>query len=134
MIGDTDFFIDLMHPRLTHHARALAKAEELEATGVRVAMTAMTRFELAAGAEQSVDSLDERRRVLELIREYTTYGFDGPTADRAGALFGSLRARGDPLEALDVMIAAIALERREPLLTRNRRHFARVEGLVLESY
>ncbi len=32
------------------------------------------------------------------------------------------------------MIAAIALERVEPLLTRNAREFSRVQGLTLETY
>ena len=49
MIGDTDFFVDLMRQRSAHHARAVAKIPELESRGIRIAMTAVTRFELASG-------------------------------------------------------------------------------------
>ncbi len=30
MIGDTDFFIDLMHPRNAKHEAAVAKAREMD--------------------------------------------------------------------------------------------------------
>ena len=134
MIGDTDFFIDLAHPGRPHHARAAAKARDLEGRGIHIAMTAITRFELATGVEQFVRPEEERERVQSLLRSYPTHSLDGPAADRAGAIHGSLRKRGDVLGTADALIAAIALESREPLLTRNRKDFVLVPGLVLEAY
>lgn len=38
------------------------------------------------------------------------------------------------IDAIDSMIAAIALLENEPLLTRNTKHFTRIKGLRVESY
>jgi len=134
MIGDTDFFVDLMRQRSAHHASAVAKVPELESRGVRIAMTAVTRFELASGIAGSLEPARERQRVLRAIGSFHTYPLDGPSGDRAGAIYGALRARGVGIGAADAMIAGIALENREPLLTRNLADFGRVEGLVLDTY
>jgi len=134
MIGDTDFFIDLMRRRSAHHAKALAKIRELEGRGLRIAMTAVTRFELAFGIVGSLEPARERERVLRAVESYPTYPLDGPSADRAGAVHGTLRARGTGIGPVDALIAGIALENGEPLLTRNLADFRRIEGLVLDTY
>ncbi len=134
MIGDTDFFIDLMRRRSPHHAAAVEKVRALEGRGVRIAMTAITRFELSAGIEGSASPEGERRKVLRAVGAYPAFPFDGPSADRAGAIHGALRGRGVRIPADDAMIAGIALENREPVLTRDAGHFRRVEGLAVEPY
>jgi predicted nucleic acid-binding protein len=134
MIGDTDFFVDLMRRGRPYYERAVAKATELEERQVRLALTTPTRFELFVGVHRSIDSEAERARVGRLLRAYPTYSLDGRAADRAGAIAGTLRAQGRPLGAVDTLIAGIALENREELLTRNARDFARVEGLTTHAY
>ena len=134
MIGDTDFFIDLMHEGLDRHEAAVAKGLDLEARGVRIAMTAVTRFELAAGVARLIRPGAEERRTIELLRQVPTYALDGDSADRGGALFASLSVRGRRIGMADAMIAGIALTRGEGVLTRNIREFRRVEGLPLATY
>ncbi len=72
--------------------------------------------------------------VQALVAAYPTYPLDGTSADRAGTIHGSLRAKGAGIGILDAMTAAIALERGEELLTRNRREFSRVDGLNVVTY
>lgn len=134
MIADTDFFIDVMRSRRQHHRAAVHKMEELEAGGVKIGMTAVTRFELSSGIQQFVRPDEERSRVLRLVRAYPAYPVEGEDADRAGEIHGSLMAAGTPIGVADALIAATALSRGETLLTRNRKHFARVPGLRIEGY
>ena len=134
MIGDTDLFIDLMHRRRPGHAPAVARIRELEGRGMRIGMAAITRLELASGAEQYVRPAEERERVLRVIRAFPAFPIDGPVADRAGSLLGSLRSRGVVLDIPDVLIAAVALAQHEPVLTRNRKDFERIPGVVVETY
>ncbi len=134
MIGDTDLFIDLMRRRSAHHAPAVEKVRALEGSGIRVAMTAITRFELSAGIEGSTAPERERRKVLRAVEAFPALSLDGRSADRAGTLHGALRARGVGIQAAEAMIAGIALENREPLLTRNLADFRRVDGLTVETY
>ncbi len=134
MIGDTDFFVDLMRRRSAYHTRAIAKVRAVEGRGARIAMTAVTRFELASGIAGSSQPGREREKVLRAIEAFPTYPLDGPSGDRAGRIHGALRARGKGIGAADALIAGIALENREPLLTRNLSEFRRIEGLALETY
>jgi len=134
MIGDTDFFIDLMHPRSAKHEAAVAKARELDTLGVRIAMTAVTRFELAAGVERFVKPDAERGRIKALLAAHSTYELDGNAADLAGSIYGSLQSKGITVGVADCLIAATALASGQELLTRNRKDFNRIEGLSVVSY
>lgn len=134
MIGDTDFFIDLMHPRRQFHDRAAEKAQDLADREVRLGMTAVTRFELATGIQQAARREEEREAVHRLLQAYPTHPLEGAAADQGGRIHGSLQAQGTPVGVMDVLIAAVAFARGEPLLTRNRRDFGRIPGLALETY
>jgi tRNA(fMet)-specific endonuclease VapC len=55
-------------------------------------------------------------------------------ADVYACIVRALRSRGKLIGANDLWIAAAALERNWPLVTRNTAEFARVSGLQLRSY
>ncbi len=61
-----------------------------------------------------------------------------PFDEKATWVYGELRAElerlGQPIGALDTMIAAHALSRDAILVTNNTREFSRVEGLRLENW
>jgi len=55
-------------------------------------------------------------------------------AVRAGDILGALERRGEPIGIEDVLIAATALEHGLTVVTRNSKHFSRIEGLLAESW
>ena len=52
----------------------------------------------------------------------------------AGDLLAVLEKRGEPIGVEDVWIAATALVRGLKVVTRNVRHFSRIDGLAVESW
>jgi predicted nucleic acid-binding protein len=52
----------------------------------------------------------------------------------AGECSANLSADGTPIEIEDVMIAAIARQRNEPILTGNPTHFERIDHIEVETY
>ncbi len=68
------------------------------------------------------------RRLLEGIR---VFGINRAVARRFALICGQLRAGGQLIPQPDLFIAAMALEHRMSLLTRNQRHFLGVPGLRL---
>jgi len=50
-----------------------------------------------------------------------------------GAIRAALEAKGRPIGAMDLLIAAHAIQMRAALATRNRDEFKRVEGPRIES-
>jgi len=55
-------------------------------------------------------------------------------ARHAGFMHGQLIKQGKMIGAIDCMIAAIALEHRKPVLTRNIKDFSKIEGLKVLTY
>jgi hypothetical protein len=60
--------------------------------------------------------------------------FEKSTARIFGMVVGDLEKQGLPISDMDALIASVALEHDELLVTRNVRHFERVRGLRVESY
>jgi len=54
-----------------------------------------------------------------------------PLSDSITARYSDLRRRHPSLEKADALIAATALVKRLPLMTRNKRHFRIINGLTL---
>ncbi len=68
------------------------------------------------------------RRLLEALQ---TLSLDEAAADQAARIRRSLAREGEGIGMADSLIAGIVLANGASLLTRNRQHFARVEGLSL---
>jgi len=95
----------------------------------RLATTSINRFELLAGARTP----DEAAKLRTFLRPLAVLPFDREAADRAADASADLRRQGTPLSMADLAIAGICLELGASLLTRNRRHFERIDGLRLEA-
>ena len=130
MLADTTFLIDLMKS----DSKALAKAEELETAAIPVLVGAPTIFELYVGVGLSVRSAEEREKVLEVLKSLTHLPLDQAAASRAGLIYSQRSREGVQMDPEDAMLAGIAVENHETLLTRNKRHFAGIPELKLEAY
>jgi len=130
LLADTTFLIDVMKA----DEKALAKTHELEAASALVMVGAPTIFELYVGVGLSVRSDEERDKVLEVLRSLTQLPLDQLSATRGGLIYAQRSREGADMDPEDAMLAGIAVENHETLLTRNRKHFAGIVDLKLESY
>lgn len=122
IVADTDVLIDFLAGREPAAGRV---AIELESS--TFGTTAVTRFELLAGArDRTAENL--LRRLLDSL---TTLPLDRESADHAEGVRRSLEQRGQSIGMADSLIAGIVLAHDGVLLTRNRKHFERVEALKL---
>jgi tRNA(fMet)-specific endonuclease VapC len=123
IVLDTDVLIDILageEPWATWFGERLPSR--------RLATTSINRFELLAGAR----SPDEAERLRIFLRPLAVLSIDREAADMAAEAASRLRSEGQPLPMADLAIAGICLDLGASLLTRNRRHFGRIEGLRLE--
>lgn len=124
IVADTDVLIDYLADRGKAADRV---AIELESRSFGT--TSVTRFEMLAGArDRTAENLI--RRLLDAL---PTLPLDRDSADRAAAVRRDLEDRGEGIGMGDSLIAGIVLAHDGILLTRNRRHFERVEKLKLAS-
>lgn len=128
MILDTSFIIDF----LRNNPPAVAKFQELYRRGVPITTTSINIFELYRGfnATQNVRVI----KAYSFLDNISIYLLDISSAKRAGSIAEQLDRNGEPIEPEDAMISAIALEHSEQILTKNVKHFSRVENLVVETY
>ena len=89
--------------------------------------------ELAYGVAKSQSA--RNRSALEMfLAPLEVLPFDQAAVWAYGELRASLEREGQPIGALNTMIAAHALSLDAPLATNNPREFARVPGLRLENW
>lgn len=121
IVADTDVLIDFLR------GKGSAERVALELGTGAFATTAMTAFELSAGAfstkqRQGVDTLLAAMKILPFTEE---------DALLAAGIRQELEAKGEEIGMADSMIAAICKSHGSILLTRNRKHFERIDGLQL---
>ena len=130
MMADTSFLIDLMKG----DAAAKAMAERLVGESTPMMVGTPTIFELYVGVGLSSKSPEEREKVLDALRSLIQLPLDAASATRAGAIYAQRMKESSPIDTEDAMLAGIALENQESVLTRNVKHFSGIAGLKVEGY
>ena len=110
-----------------------ATAELLEALEGRapLAVTAITVHELVQGAYRAERVERELSIIRRMLQAFDVLEYNGAAGWIAGRLAAQLLKQGRPIGDLDTMIAATTMAHSAQLVTRNMKHFERVEGLVL---
>lgn len=108
-------------------------ARLLEHRPSELCLSSITVAELRYGADRR-----RSRRLHRLIDDFlaplAVAPFDVTAADRFGVVAAGLARRGTPIGGFDALIAAHALALSLTLVTRNAKHFGRVEGLKSVSW
>lgn len=130
MIEDTSFIIDVL--RGDKDARARLDAIERNRTPEKVA--SITVLELYEGLAQIGLPADRTQAIMDVLDSKHIVDGTEDIMRTAGDLSGTLYATGEAIDREDYIIAATALRRDEPVLTRNGEHFSRVEGLEVATY
>jgi len=126
MILDTSFLIDLMNG----DEQTVKKLRELEENGENQSTTAVTLFELWSGIHQSELPERERQKVIEVTGDRVVHNLEPESGKEAGKIDGKLVKEGKTVDPEDAMIAAIAIENGETVLTGNRKHFKRISEVT----
>ncbi len=113
---DTDVFIDYLN---TGFLRAIFESKDFE-----IYYSVVTRKELLSkrGLKEA-----ERQAILFTLKQHRII----PLNNRITTRYSELRRKYPFLEKEDALIAATALVRSLPLLTRNWKHYKAIEGLIL---
>ena len=83
-------------------------------------------FEVLAGLNAS-----NKKCLMELLRKVVCLSFDVRIAEIAADLSRMLRKSRIQVVSSDLFVAATAIAHGLPLATLNRKHFERIEGLIL---
>lgn len=125
---DTDWVIDHLRGRSIISNRL----EELAPDGL--ALSIISLAELYEGIYYSRDPVRSEEAFLRFLnQDLDVLGIDEETCQIFGTERGRLRRDGRSIGDLDLLIAATCLRHDLTLLSNNRRHFERVDGLTMIS-
>ncbi|MEK6811187.1 MAG: PIN domain-containing protein [Nanoarchaeota archaeon] len=79
-------------------------------------------------------SPEEKDKVMNLINSLHVLDLDKESAILAGEIQAELENKGEIIDIEDIMIGAIAKHNNELLITRNKKHFEKIQGLKIISY
>ena len=125
---DTDICIAVLRQK----PAALARLQSLSPDDCGI--SAITAYELFAGAEKARDSKAERAKLEQLFAVVDVLDFDEAASAEAAAIRATLEKAGTPIGPYDLLIAGHALVLGVVLVTGNTDEFQRVQALRLENW
>lgn len=130
MIG-TRYLVDsdVVADALKGKSQAVQLLSTLSPDGLAISL--VTYGEIYEGILYSRDSKASERVFNRFLRDVTVVPMTRPIMRRFAQLRGQLRAAGNIISDFDLLIAATAIQNNLTLVTRNKRHFARVPGLTI---
>ncbi len=124
---DTDWAIDYLHDR----ANVVRRLEELAPAGLGLSIISLAK--LYEGVFGSYDPEASERVLWNFLHRIQVVPVDDDICRTFAAERRRLRAAGTLISDFDLMIGATAMHHGLTLLTNNRRHFDRLDGLPIIS-
>jgi len=126
----------------TKAVRRLALIEWMDSHSSALFLSAVSIAEIAdgiakakrEGAQAKASALSAWLRTVLHLYGDRVLAFDSPTAEIAGALADLARGRGHSLGFPDIAIAATARRHTLTILSRNERHFASMDTVVVNPF
>ena len=124
---DTDWVIHYLNGR----DDIVRRLDELQPQGLGLSVISLA--ELYEGIYHSTDPEGNEQDLNDFLRGVNILGIDEAACTIFGRERGRLRKAGQLIGDFDLLIAATGLHYGLIVLTNNRQHFERVEGLPIES-
>ena len=100
----------------------------------QLCISAVTYAELIYGVEHSSSKKVNGTIIDDFVRHLNIISWDEKAAEYYGNLRACLRAKGQIIGSMDMMIAAHARSRGMTVVTNNDRHFKKVPNLNVENW
>ncbi len=132
MILDTSTIIDV----LEEDEQAVEKLREIENSSEPRTVASPTLFELWSGVVRSNIPGKEKEEIKKVIQSMDIKSLEEKSGKIAGRIDGKLMRKGEKIQPQDCMIAGIAINQAETVLTRDKDFdkIAEISGLKTENY
>lgn len=120
------YLIKHQHPQVLNRIKSISPDD--------VFISSITVAELSYGVEKSQRKEQNRSALLKFLSPFKIISFTEIDAAYFGKIRATLEAKGTPIGAYDLQIAAQALSESFILVTNNVREFERIEDLAIENW
>lgn len=125
VVLDTTFLVDVLKKK--------APVDLVKGVNTGAYITSISAMELMFGALKSQNKAQEET-TMSLLNSFSVLDFDLDSSIEASRIKHILSKSGSMIETEDIMIAAIAKANNQAVVTRNGRHFSRIDGLKVMEY
>ncbi len=125
---------DILIPYLRKDVSIKSKITDLLQKNILLSTTSVNVAELYFGAYLSEKKKENIEAVQKLIFKLNIINFEADHGKIYGQIRASLQQKGELISELDMFIASVALEKDITLITRNIKHFEKIQGLKLEEW
>ncbi len=123
MVIDSNIFIDYLRAK----EKSTTKFFQLLNESNSLFIFAVSVFELYSGGT----SEEKQKRIQNLIEDIPVLTFNNEIAVKAAQIFRQLKAKNQLIEFRDIFIGATCIIHNLPIITLNKKHFERIEGLEI---
>lgn len=123
MVADTGIFIEHLRAKDKLSTTLYEISENTE-----IYVSAVTVYELYMGATTK----DKENDVMVITENFTVLPFTETIAQKAAELYHKLRLSNQMIEFRDIFIAATCIVHELPIVTLNKKHFKRIDGLKIK--
>src|SRR3989344_7721332 len=127
VILDTTAAIDL----LKNKKEVNLVIDKLIKDGEIIKITTISVMELWKGAELSINPVNQKNIIEDFLNSIILLDFTFKNSKTAGKIDAELTKKGEIIDIEDIMIASISKDNKEPILTRNVKHFKRIQDLEI---
>lgn len=127
-VMDTDFIINFFNGEKEN----VNIVNQIVDSNSDIYTTSLNLYELIKGCYQSGNFDKNYNLIIELRKSVKILNFDDESSLIAGKIFYSLKKSGTPINESDILIASICLKNDFQLLTENKKHFNRIDGLKVQ--
>ena len=126
---DTSFLVDLIRGK----EQIKTLLEELIKRKQIITIASPSLMELMSSASLN-QKRDEKKEIIDILSSMSVLSLDAESAIKAGEIEAKLIISGETIPSTDIMIAAIAMQNNETLVTKNKKHFSRIKGIEVVDY
>ncbi len=108
--------------------------EKIKKGDIQPHLSSITLFELYFGAFLSKKPKEAIEDIKSISSWMETIPIENETAYIGAIILAKLKNKGVLIEIRDVLIAASAVSKNLPLVTKNKKHFEKIPGLELYSF
>ena len=126
VVVDSDIIIDF----LNNIESAVYVFRNMQEQGEEIFTTSVNSFELFKGFEKY--SNEKISKLNEFFNLINILDFDFGSSKKAANIFETLKSQGNVVDLADIMIASIAIQNNQKIVTRNIKHFSKISGIEIE--
>lgn len=127
---DSDFIIDVVRGR----SSAVDLLGQMVTQDEDLFVSTITMFEISNGLCRSKAPEKETKLVFSILEYADVIAPNSEISKEAGEISCKLSLTGMKIAPLDCIIGATALTLNQELVTRNHKHFSRIENLQLKTW